>query len=603
MSDAFDFRECCFKSLPDNGRKLIWEITHQCNFGCVYCFQTKKRLESRIRILHPSDFRTIIGRMSDLSVRDVLLTGGEVRWIKDSLPEICDRLSDEGISYSISTNFIHDYDFVDFLIELRPRALNISFDPRATVTEEKHGRLIDRVRRVLERCQQEGIPVKATGVLTAVSLANLNEYIAVLADLASQFESLSSIYITNPYDIGYVKTHVRPTEDALRKAIKGLSIPSDLKARVRFVNFHRFNAPLQSCPAGTKIVHLEPNGDIYPCHLFANLPRETFFLGNLLTDSAKEINFRLQDFATRTAEAIEDYKGIEKCRKCRVARECGGGCVAEIVSIGQLIEPQLICKKIRPQPRKPLFEPNNLPLALTLNGISDLSNEEKHRISEYISQNLRKGHDLAHGLDHVNCVVEYARYIAKAEGGKLRIVTTAAYFHDFEPRRKLIYEQHTEYSAQQAASFLKELGFTEPEVAQVYECIISSSYGAHELGRKPMSLEAKCVRDADWLDAIGARGIARVFAFGATHGCEELGDVEWPLDPPPKKRMSLIGPDPSPIYHFFSKLLWVKEQMATATGRKLAEGRHRRMLTFLSQYKAEMHMEDVDQLTDELKES
>ena len=81
--------------------------------------------------------------------------------------------------------------------------------------------------------------------------------------------------------------------------------------------------------------------------------------------------------------------------------------------------------------------------------------------------------------------------------------------------------------------------------------LITSSYGAENIGHIPESIEAKCVRDADWLDAIGARGIARVFAFGSAHGCAELGKVKWDIDNPVKKRMSRIGPDPSPIYHFF----------------------------------------------------
>jgi radical SAM protein with 4Fe4S-binding SPASM domain len=247
------------------------------------------------------------------------------------------------------------------------------------------------------------------------------------------------------------------------------------------VNYHRFNAPLQKCSAGNKIVHLEPNGDIYPCHLLANLPKETFLMGNLLKDSTKEISARLNDFALRTSEAIAEYKSIDECKKCRVSKDCGGGCIAEIVSVGQLIEPQLICKKIKSKPPQPLFKPDESLLPLASADSGDLSKNEREQIATYISQNLRNGHDLAHGLDHVNCVVEYARYIAVVEHANLRVVTAAAYFHDFEPRRKLIYEAHTEYSAQQAASFLNKLNFTESEVAQVYQCIISSSYGAHEL--------------------------------------------------------------------------------------------------------------------------
>lgn len=82
-----------------------------------------------------------------------------------------------------------------------------------------------------------------------------------------------------------------------------------------------------------------------------------------------------------------------------------------------------------------------------------------------------------------------------------------------------------------------------------------------------------------------------------THQCEELGAVEWSLDPPEKLTMSLIGPDPSPIYHFFSKLLWVKDGMATETGRQMATIRHDRMLKFLRDYKLEMEIEEEGENT------
>jgi len=147
---SLPFRECCFKNFPDDGRKLVWEVTHQCKFGCPYCFQTKKRLENRIRILHPSDSGTVIHKMADLSVRDVLITGGEVYWVRDSLTEICDLLSKEGIAYSISTSFIHDELFMDSLLELHPRALNISLDPRGTETKDKYNKEMHRVRHVQE---------------------------------------------------------------------------------------------------------------------------------------------------------------------------------------------------------------------------------------------------------------------------------------------------------------------------------------------------------------------------------------------------------------------------------------------------------------------
>jgi uncharacterized protein len=108
------------------------------------------------------------------------------------------------------------------------------------------------------------------------------------------------------------------------------------------------------------------------------------------------------------------------------------------------------------------------------------------------------------------------------------------------------------------------------------------------LGFFPFTKEAEIVRDADWLDAIGSRGIARVFAFAASNNCETLGTVDYDIDSPPKLKMSLVGTDPTPIYHFFSKLLWVKDKLCTKTAKELGEERHTVLVNFLRNYKREM---------------
>ena len=55
------------------------------------------------------------------------------------------------------------------------------------------------------------------------------------------------------------------------------------------------------------------------------------------------------------------------------------------------------------------------------------------------------------------------------------------------------------------------------------------------------------------------------------YGCPKMGTVDWNPESPEKLEMSMSGPDPSPIYHFFSKLLWQKDMMLTDTGRMEAE--------------------------------
>lgn len=100
------------------------------------------------------------------------------------------------------------------------------------------------------------------------------------------------------------------------------------------------------------------------------------------------------------------------------------------------------------------------------------------------------------------------------------------------------------------------------------------------------TLELKIVQDADNLDAIGAIGIARVFAFGGAHGSlmyDPDEDLQFDLafeDNPTKKRPTSIG-------HFYEKLLKLSKYMNTNTGKEMAQKRHEFMEKYLEQFFAE----------------
>ena len=214
-----------------------------------------------------------------------------------------------------------------------------------------------------------------------------------------------------------------------------------------------------------------------------------------------------------------------------------------------------------------------------------LSKREEDEIRKYVKERLKNA-DIAHRFDHIEYVVKLAKKIGKKEGANLRILIPAAYLHDISFRGEG-YANHTERSVREAETLLRKIGFSEKEIEKIKETIISSSFESFTKGIEPKSIEGKVLRDADWLEAMGARGIARAFAFGSYYGCKELGKVKWNLKKPPKLKFNLNKPDPSPIYHFFSKLLHLKEKMLTKTGKKLAEKRHKFMIEFLKRYKAE----------------
>lgn len=165
-----------------------------------------------------------------------------------------------------------------------------------------------------------------------------------------------------------------------------------------------------------------------------------------------------------------------------------------------------------------------------------------------------------HGADHTLRVYRNAMAIAEGEACDPAIVALAALLHDADDHKLF----QTENNAN-ARAFLKEQGVPEETAERICEAVNSVSFSRNR-GRGPETIEGKIVQDADRLDAIGAIGIARTFAYGGEHGRS--------LD--------------ESITHFHEKLLLLKDEMNTETGRRLAEERHAFLLVFLSEYQKEL---------------
>ena len=173
---------------------------------------------------------------------------------------------------------------------------------------------------------------------------------------------------------------------------------------------------------------------------------------------------------------------------------------------------------------------------------------------ERLFQDNAGGHDAAHTLR----VYRNALRIARSEPGcDLQVVALAALLHDADDHKLFPTENNAN-----ARAFLEAQGAE--KIEEIITAINSVSFSQNR-GRRPATLEGKIVQDADRLDAIGAIGIARTFAFGGERG-RGLEDS---------------------IRHFHEKLLLLKDEMNTAAARALAEERHAYMLGFLKEYARE----------------
>ncbi len=178
---------------------------------------------------------------------------------------------------------------------------------------------------------------------------------------------------------------------------------------------------------------------------------------------------------------------------------------------------------------------------------------------DYIRELLRDNAD-GHGPDHALRVYRSAMRIADGEPGCDRQITAlAALLHDADDDKLF----DTENNAN-ARAFLEAHRVPAETAELVIRAVNEVSFHKNR-DRKPSTPEGKIVQDADRLDAIGAVGIARTFAFGGARGRSLASSVQ----------------------HFDDKLLLLKDLMNTETARGIAEKRHAYMEGFLREWRLE----------------
>ena len=196
-------------------------------------------------------------------------------------------------------------------------------------------------------------------------------------------------------------------------------------------------------------------------------------------------------------------------------------------------------------------------------------------------KNIFKGESSGHDYFHTLRVYNTATKIAERENADLKVVQLASLLHDADDI-KLSPETHE--GKTKAVTFLRAHGVSEDGIKTICTIIDEVSFKGTD-SVVPQTIEGKCVQDADRLDAIGAIGIARAFAYGGSHNrvmhdpdekpAMNMGEEEY------RKHISTT------VNHFYEKLFLLKDLMNTATAKEIAESREEYMKGFISQFLAE----------------
>lgn len=187
-----------------------------------------------------------------------------------------------------------------------------------------------------------------------------------------------------------------------------------------------------------------------------------------------------------------------------------------------------------------------------------------------------------HDWHHIDRVRKNAHLIwSKEQKGDWFIIEMAALLHDI-PDEKL--NETEEAGWAKLDTFLSGIELESNIANMIKNCIETVSFkGGREIELN--TIEAEIVQDADRLDALGAIGIARTFAFGGKKG-------HLIFDPGITVREEMTLEEyrtgnSSSINHFYEKLLKLKDKMNTEQAKRLAEERHKFMESFLAQFYSE----------------
>ncbi len=194
------------------------------------------------------------------------------------------------------------------------------------------------------------------------------------------------------------------------------------------------------------------------------------------------------------------------------------------------------------------------------------------------------GESTGHDWWHIHRVRSNALHIAVSEGGAdLFVVEAAALLHDISDWK--FNGGDDSASSRKAAEWLKSLQVDGETINAVCSAIDEVTFKGSGVKTVPGTLEGRIVQDADRLDAIGAIGIARAFAYGGKKDREIYNPEVKPslhnsFDEYRKSKSHTIN-------HFHEKLLLLRDLMNTDTGRRMAAGRHDFMVEYLGRFQKE----------------
>jgi uncharacterized protein len=213
-------------------------------------------------------------------------------------------------------------------------------------------------------------------------------------------------------------------------------------------------------------------------------------------------------------------------------------------------------------------------------------NPEQLKIIESVADEVKRkleGEGSGHDWWHIVRVWNMAKHIGASEKTDMFVVELAALLHDIADWK--FYDGDETIGPKMARQVLEKNSVPIETINHVCDIIAKMSFKGAGVETEIKTLEGKVVQDSDRLDAIGAIGIGRTFAYGGHKNRSMYNPTEKPSVHLSKEEY--FKNESSTINHFYEKLLLLKDRMNTKTAKKLAAGRHQFMKEYLDRFAKE----------------
>ena len=218
-----------------------------------------------------------------------------------------------------------------------------------------------------------------------------------------------------------------------------------------------------------------------------------------------------------------------------------------------------------------------------------LSQEEQVRATIAFAKEKLGQDRSGHGLDHLHRVARMAQRLAAKSATDPFIPTIASYLHDTIDEKLFADVDQAQRAVQ---DFLAGHDFSAAQTAEIMFIITHMSYAQTLVGgQTPLPLAGQIVQDADWLDAIGAIGIARAVYYGGKHH-QKLYDPQMPVRTHLTKEDYRDLSQETIINHVSEKLFKLKGMLNTPAAKEIAAHRDQVMHDFVDEFLAEWRGED-----------